>query len=602
MQLLRTRLCPKQGIRARARSKNKFADGGRSDETGHCLDEWAEMKTRREDRQRWIEARIAVAEELLRAHSAAPSSSLEHLRSCIQADDRVFEAALNHLIASGRLPRDLLPKSKHVIAKENRERLLAYLASNGGCSTDADTLRAVLNIDDPQQAKTVIDSLVDRNRVVATSERVFLPPDDACLSAVLEEIPTPKLSMSDIAGTEAVARYAERSGVPANQIAPIVARALEQQSRIVSVGQGEYRSRSTVAAAVRRIRAAFQEYRPYGADELVAAAETDEQTLRHVLADLQRNGRLRKSGDTAFKPTGSLSSRGWPCCECGVRTRSIDFFHDKPLCAKCRSRFPQKYGCITKTRALREYRLREHELYRLEYLERDNPHYKSGSPMHLFLLSQVRDLARTKWGRDEPYLISLTEVSPDQLRWLEEDPERLKQLTPAQFELLLADRFEAMGLCVQLIGKTNEPDGGIDLIAYPDPRSNQPKYLLAVQAEHHRTDRKTGAPKVQKFVGAMSEAPAIRFGFVVTNTNFTWNAEKVAEHMPHLLRLRNLEDLLRWFRDDFNNEAEWREMPDFVEFGGYRVPILKPKMPTLLSDGPGISAGGILLPNAEIGG
>jgi hypothetical protein len=45
-------------------------------------------------------------------------------------------------------------------------------------------------------------------------------------------------------------------------------------------------------------------------------------------------------------------------------------------------------------------------------------------------------------------------------------------------------------------------------------------------------------------------------------------------------------DLVRWFRDDFNNEAEWREIPDFVEFGGFRVPILKPKLPTLLSDGP----------------
>jgi hypothetical protein len=419
------------------------------------------MKKRREDRQRWIEARTAVAEELLRAHETVPQSSLEHLRSCIHAENRVFEAALNHLVATGRLRRDVLPKSQHTIAEENRERLRALLASNGECATDTDTLRSVLNIDDPRQAKSVIDSLVDSNRVIATSERVFLPPGDACLSAALEEIPTPSFSISDIAETETVARYADRSGLAADQVAPIVARALERQSRIVSVGDGEYRSRSTVAAAVRRIRAAFQEYRPHRTDELVAAAETDEQTLLHVLTDLQKNGSLRKSGDTAFKPTGSLSTRGWPCCECGTRTRSVDVFHDKPLCAKCRSQLPQKYGCITKTRALTEFRLREHELYRLAYIERDNPHYKSASPMHLFLLNQVQDLAKTKWGRDEPYLISLTEVSPDQLRWLEEDPERLKQLTPERFELLLADRFEVMGLCVQLIGRTNRRYQGL---------------------------------------------------------------------------------------------------------------------------------------------
>jgi restriction endonuclease Mrr len=178
----------------------------------------------------------------------------------------------------------------------------------------------------------------------------------------------------------------------------------------------------------------------------------------------------------------------------------------------------------------------------------------------------------------------LSEFSPEQLRWLAEDPDRLKQLGPERLQLLTANRLEAMGLCVQLIGGTNERDGGIDLIAYPDPGSNQPKYLLAVQVEHHRTDRKTGAPKVQKFVGAMSAVSAFRLGFVVTNTDFTWTAEQYARSQQHFLRLRSLEDLLRWLRDEFDDEAEWREIPDFIEFGGFRVPILKPKPPTLLSD------------------
>lgn len=98
-----------------------------------------------------------------------------------------------------------------------------------------------------------------------------------------------------------------------------------------------------------------------------------------------------------------------------------------------------------------EVRLGAHELYGLTDIERDNPRYKRASPMHLFLLSQVQDVAKSKWGSDEPYLISLTKVAPDQLRWLEADPARLKQLTPERFELPLADRFEAMGLCVQLL-------------------------------------------------------------------------------------------------------------------------------------------------------
>jgi hypothetical protein len=98
----------------------------------------------------------------------------------------------------------------------------------------------------------------------------------------------------------------------------------------------------------------------------------------------------------------------------------------------------------------------------------------------------------------------------------------------------------------------------------------------------------------------MSAVPYFRLGFVVTNTTFTWTAEEYARNQSHFLRLRSLEDLLRWFRDDFNNEAEWREIPDFVEFGGFRVPILKPKLPTLLSGGPEMSAGGIVLPSAAM--
>lgn len=536
------------------------------------------MKKKRKNRQQWIQARTSVAEQLLRACAAAPNSSIEDLRKCVDASDLLFSAALQHLVGKDRIS---WPQKAATIATEN---LLAHLAANGGCSSDKETLRSVLNICDEKQIEKVLYSLVEDNRVVVASDRVFLPPNDACLNASIEEISSPKFSIYDVANTSAVIHYANRSGISAQEVAPIVAQALELRSRIVNVGQGEFRSYRTVQMAVQGIRAAFQEYRECDSNKLLVSAQTDDLTFKYVLKDLQRNGKLRKAGNTAFKPTGSLSARGWPCSECGTRTKSIDFFFDKPLCMKCRLSLAD-YRCITKTRALQEYRLREHELYRLRFKEHPNPHFRRSSPMQLFLLSQVQDLAKAKWGSDEPYLISLTEVSEDQWRWFEEDPERLKKLSPEQFEYFVANCFEKMGLCVQLIGRTNKPDGGIDLIAYPDPNSDQPKYLLAVQVEHHSTDRKTGVPKVQRFAGAASAVSAFRLGFVVTNTSFTWNAEIFAKSMDHFLRLRSLEDLLRWFRNDFNNEAEWREIPDFIEIGGFQIPVLKPKLPLFLPDG-----------------
>lgn len=71
------------------------------------LEEWdREMQEQQENRRRWIEARTAVAQELLRAHAGKPTPSLYHLRKSIHADDRLFEAAVNHRIDTGRLPRN----------------------------------------------------------------------------------------------------------------------------------------------------------------------------------------------------------------------------------------------------------------------------------------------------------------------------------------------------------------------------------------------------------------------------------------------------------------------------------------------------------------
>jgi hypothetical protein len=534
------------------------------------------------ERKNWIETRTAVAEALLQAHVASPDASAEDLRNDIGCDNGIFNAALSHLIAKGRLPRNIYT---HVKAAENRARILSVLSQCGGCTTDDDWVRQLFNADDLKAFWRIIDDLVDAKAIRRTHERILVLPDERCVTSVAEELPAPKVAIEDIERIIAVGRYANFVGVAIGDAAQIFADLLEQQGRIIAVAKRQYRTRITVEKAVRRIRAAFQEYREYWLQEVSTNSGTDEHILRHVLARLERDGEVRSSTHNKFKPTDSFSGRGWPCSECATPTNSIEFFYDTPLCLGCRLRLSDKYGCITKTRALKEFRLREHELYRLSYIERPNPHYRRGSPMHLFLLSQVQELARTKWGSDEPYYISLTDVSPEQLRWFDEDPERLKQLSPERFQLLLADRLEAMGLCVQLVGRANRPDGGIDLIAYPDPRSVQPKYLLAVQAEHHRSDRRTGAPKVQKFAGAMLAVPEFRLGFLVTNTTFTWNAAEYAKTQSHFLRLRGLSHLRKWLRDDFNNDAEWQEFPEFVQCGAFRVPILTPTPPNLLYHG-----------------
>lgn len=267
------------------------------------------------------------------------------------------------------------------------------------------------------------------------------------------------------------------------------------------------------------------------------------------------------------------------CADCGKRTERVHPILDIPLCQKCQKRDQAKYAYVTKTRAMSDFRLKPADLAQLGVHEVDNPHYKKAAPMQLYLLTQVRELSRQRWGSDEPYIVSLADFNPQQLQWLLDDPERLKALSPDKFQRLIADRLEGMGFGVQLVGNVYAKDGGVDIIASPAPRVMPFPFLLAVQAKHHHTDNKTPVGDVRDLHGVVTASNSFfRVGMAVTNTSFTADAKWFAENNKAFLRLRSLEDLLRWLKNDFVNEHEWREMPDEIELApGIKIAIPKPK-------------------------
>ncbi|MBC7926020.1 MAG: restriction endonuclease [Bryobacteraceae bacterium] len=67
------------------------------------------------------------------------------------------------------------------------------------------------------------------------------------------------------------------------------------------------------------------------------------------------------------------------------------------------------------------------------------------------------DLARQ--GHTRGSRLSLAAVA------VQEEPDRLRQLTADEFERFIAERFERMGYRVERSGPTHQKDGGIDLIA-----------------------------------------------------------------------------------------------------------------------------------------
>ena len=162
--------------------------------------------------------------------------------------------------------------------------------------------------------------------------------------------------------------------------------------------------------------------------------------------------------------------------------------------------------------------------------------------------------------------VSVVEFSRELLAQLKRDPTELLKLTPDQQELLLCDRLDAMGLEPKRVSSIYVPDGGIDILAWPRKPAAFP-FLIGVQSKHHERSwsGKVGPTEVREF-DAVIRNRRLQAGLLVTNTSFTPCAAWEIENHKHIIRLRDFEDLRRWIEDNFVDEAEWREIPERIEY------------------------------------
>ncbi|HYG65435.1 MAG TPA: restriction endonuclease, partial [Thermoanaerobaculia bacterium] len=172
--------------------------------------------------------------------------------------------------------------------------------------------------------------------------------------------------------------------------------------------------------------------------------------------------------------------------------------------------------------------------------------------------------------------IEIVNITPRLLDLLRESPEHLSQLSPGQFEELVAERLDRMGFDVALTGAASRPDGGIDLVATPKER-NVASFLLAAQIKHHSAGRPTTRESIDRLLAWKDSV--FRLGLVVTNTRFTEHARWVAMQNLDFLRLRDFDDLRRWLYDDFSSDEDWGELPASVQLApGIVVEIPRPSL------------------------
>ena len=174
-------------------------------------------------------------------------------------------------------------------------------------------------------------------------------------------------------------------------------------------------------------------------------------------------------------------------------------------------------------------------------------------------------------------IIRTIDITPQLLELLRRAPSRLQDLSPEQFELLVADRLDQMGYAVRRTGVATAKDGGIDIIAIPKV-ANAASFLLAVQVKHHR-NRPTGRNTIDRLLSWQNSA--FRLGMVVTNTYFTKDAIWAASQDParYFLRLRGFDDLTRWLHDIFDSDMDFHEIPSSIELApGVMVQVPKTKV------------------------
>lgn len=149
---------------------------------------------------------------------------------------------------------------------------------------------------------------------------------------------------------------------------------------------------------------------------------------------------------------------------------------------------------------------------------------------------------------------SVTFEQAEEQAWNEVE-RHLKGMDPYEFQELVADLLRAMGQYVAWVSPPGK-DGGIDIVAYPDPLGTKPP-RLKVQVKR-RADQKVDTQEVQSFSSIITNDDA---GLFISTSGFTKDAETLVRREHRKIMLIDLErfsELWTQFYDKLSDKARQR--------------------------------------------
>lgn len=145
-------------------------------------------------------------------------------------------------------------------------------------------------------------------------------------------------------------------------------------------------------------------------------------------------------------------------------------------------------------------------------------------------------------SQDETRLI-ITSIDDEVKKYLKKHPERLYELSPRNFEELVASILKDMGFDVELTQATR--DGGRDIIAHV--RNAVCSYLTHIECKRYAADNKVGVGIIREVIGVHYLRNATK-SIIVTTSFFSKDAVKEAERMENQLDLKDFTDIKEWLQ------------------------------------------------------
>jgi HJR/Mrr/RecB family endonuclease len=134
--------------------------------------------------------------------------------------------------------------------------------------------------------------------------------------------------------------------------------------------------------------------------------------------------------------------------------------------------------------------------------------------------------------------VSLDDINDELIRFLADNPAKMREMSPRKFEELVADMFRHKGYGVTLTPKSR--DGGRDIIAVR--KGGIGTAMIYIECKRFAEHRKVGVGIVRGLYGVVEEEKATQ-GIIATTSFFTRDARALRERIPYRLALLDFDAL-----------------------------------------------------------